>query len=601
LNLKPVYTPFPNPQELAMMRRLAWAMCLILPAVLASRIEPISAENYTLAGSQKSRIDYALTQRLVPLPGTKSLIISTVVPASFTSPTYNQEVSNLRLDFSPQPTRQEEKLDARGNKVITAVWSNPTGTVKTSVALTAANWVQLSTLNTSAPFPPANIGTAEQVYLRATKQVPATEARIVAKAQELTRDVTTEFDAVQRILAWVVDHMTYVLVPPSYEAMYSFESGKGNCQNYSHLSAALMRAVGIPVRIVNGVTLKRSYDAKMETGALTLGMAQGRHSWIDVYFPDLGWVPFDPQQSQLFTSNRYIRIEAGLDNEETTQDGLIRWTMAGESPGQPEFEEIIDSDFPLDESKITAKRQRYGPKSLLLTPEVRATFQPVLADATPPPAPPKPTSEKPLPPAPAKPAPQAPGQPQGFTKPFVFGNLEFPEDVNFAFAREVTTTGAGTQEMRKNFLVETAEYVTSSAQYAQVFVLQDAIELNKIALALQKFGGEGTLWLEVLKDENSLPGARLATSEFLNVDAISNRPGYRWQPFDFSKANLRLAPGRYWIALGFTGSPVINWFYSYGKPVGPTDGTRYKTIFDDNWSNSLTYEFNYRVEGMAQQ
>lgn len=562
--------------------------------ILAGRGEGICKENYTLAGSQKSRINYTLTQRLVPLPGTKALFISTVVPASFTSPTYNQEISNLRLDFSPPPTRQEEKLDARGNKVITAIWSNPAGTVKASVALTAANWVQLSTLNTNSPFPLQNIPPSEQVYLQSTKQVPATEARIVAKARELTRGVTTEFDAVQRILAWVVDHMTYVLVPQSYEAMYSFESGKGNCQNYSHLSAALMRAVGIPVRIVNGVTLKRSYDAKMEFGSLTLGMAQGRHSWIDVYFPDLGWVPFDPQQSQLFTSNRYIRIEAGLDNEETTQDGLIRWTMSGQSPGQPEFEEIIDSDFTVDDSKITAKRQRYGPKNLLLTPEVRATFQPVLAAASPSPPP-----ASPKPPAPAKPATPPPGPQIAFTKPFVSGNLEFPEGINFAFAREVTSTGAGTAELRKNFLVETAEYVTSSAQYAQVFVLKDSIVLKRVALALQKFGGEGTLWLEILKEENNLPGPRLATSEFLNVDDMSSQPGYRWQPFDFAKANLRLAPGRYWIALGFTGSPVVNWFYSYGKPVGPTDGTRYKTIFDDNWSNSLTYEFNYRVEGLA--
>ncbi len=581
-----------------MLRRKACALSLILLLLFAGRVEETSAENYTLAGNQKSRINYALTQRIVPLPGTKSLIISTVVPASFTSPTYNQEVSNLKLDFSPPPTRQEEKLDGRGNKVITAVWSNPSGAVKTSVALMAANWVQLNTLNTSAPFPLNNMGAAEQAYLRATKQVPATEPRIVAKAKELTREVTTEFDAVQRILAWVVDHMTYVLVPQSYEAMYSFETGKGNCQNYSHLSAALMRAVGIPVRIVNGVTLKRSYDAKMEIGTLTLGMAQGRHSWVDVYFPDLGWVPFDPQQSQLFTSNRYIRIEVGLDNEETTQDGLIRWTMSGESPGQPEFEESIASDFVVDDSKVTAKRQRYGPKNLLLTPEVRANFQPILAEATPPPTPPVKTPQTPAPAKPEAPAPEEKGR---NLKRFIFGNLEFPEGINFAFAREVATGAGGAQELRKNFLVETAEYVTSSAQYAQVFVLQESIALKKVALALQKFGGEGKLWLEILKDENNLPGARLATSEFLNVEALSNRPGYRWQPFDFDQSNLRLAPGRYWIALGFTGSPVINWFYSYGKPVGPTDGTRYKIIFDDNWSNSLTYEFNYRLEGLVVQ
>lgn len=564
-------------------------LCVFTFALHASVTSLSRAENYVLAGSQKSRIQYAMSQRLVPMSGMKTLMISTVIPASFQSPTYNQEVSELRFDFNPPPADQVEKLDARGNKVITATWSFPTAPITARVALVATNWLQLAPLSTTAPFPLGAMGEAERIYLQATKQVPANDARILAKAKELTSSVTTEFDAVQRVLAWVIDHMTYVLVPESYEAMYSFDSGKGNCQNYSHLAAALLRSVGIPVRIVNGVTLKKSYDARVEGGNLTLGMAQGRHSWIDVYFPDLGWVPFDPQQSQLFTSNRYIRIEVGLDNEETTQDGLIRWTVTRGTQGRPEFEETIDADFPLDQTQITAKRQRYGPKSLLLSPEVKAAFVPYVADAAPPPPPPKETPKVETP------------KPAASDKPVVIGNLEFPEGVNFAFVREVTSAGEGAQELRKNFLVETAEYVTRSAQYAQVFVLTEPMALRRIALALQKFGGEGSLWIEILNDENSLPGARLATSEFVSVAAMSSRPGYRWQSFDFSKSNLQLAPGRYWIALGFTGSPVVNWFYSYGKPVGPSDGTRYKTIFDETWSNSLSFEFNYRVEGIKVQ
>ena len=81
--------------------------------------------------------------------------------------------------------------------------------------------------------------------------------------------------------------MHYVLTPEEFDALYAFESGKGNCQNYSHLTAALMRAAGIPTRIVNGVTLKRPFDINMGSQLLTLNMAQGRHSWIEVYFPDL--------------------------------------------------------------------------------------------------------------------------------------------------------------------------------------------------------------------------------------------------------------------------------------------------------------------------
>ncbi|MDZ7268349.1 MAG: hypothetical protein ONB48_11515 [candidate division KSB1 bacterium] len=562
-----------------MPRGRAWLTLL----ALALSTSLTGKENYTLSGSQTSRINYTLSQRLVPAPGINLLIISTVLPASFTSPTYNQEISNLNLQFHPPPDARDEKLDARGNKVVTATWRQPATAIVATVSLTAANWVKLGTINTSAPFPPDPHTGSEAVYLKPTKQVAADNPLIAAKAKELTRGVTTEFDAVQRILSWVVDHVDYVLTPPSYDALYSFNTGKGNCQNYSHLAAALLRAVGIPVRIVNGVTLNRSYDAATGGGRLTLGMAQGRHSWIDVYFPDLGWVPFDPQQSQLFTSNRYVRIEVGLDNEETTQDGLVRWTVARGAKAQPEFEETINAEFPEDKTMITAKRQSYGPKNLLLSPEVKATFVPYVAAPAPPPPPPKP--------APADPAKAT------YTKPFVFGNLEFPEGVNFAFTREVATGAGGAQELRKNFLVETAEYVTRSAQYAQMFVLDRPLSLEKVALALQKFGGEGFLWVEILKDHNSKPGENIATSPLLAMTDLSNRPGYYWQSFDFTQKNVKLAPGRYWIALGFSGTPVVNWFYSYGKPVGPSDGTRYKTILDEDWSNSLSFEFNYRVEG----
>lgn len=584
------------------MRKFCLGSSLLFILLASMRPPLLHGENFLLKGSQTARINYSLTQRLVPIPGTKSLIISTVVPSTFQSPTYNQEVENLNINFVPVPTKREEKVDKRGNKVIVVTWANPTGAITASVSLTAKNYVLFNPLATAMPFPLNNLDPAAQDYLLATAQVPADDARIRAKARELTSGVKTEFDAVQRILAWVIDHTTYVLTPPKYDAMYTFETGKGNCQNYSHLAAALMRAVGIPVRIVNGVTLKRTYDAKTEYGKLTFGMAQGRHSWIDVYFPDLGWVPFDPQQSQLFTSNRYIRIETGLDNNETSQDGLVRWVAAQGSTSQPEFEEIIDSDFTEDQVNILANRQKYGPKSILLTPEVRANFEPYLA-AAPAPPPPAPLPTSPSPANRGVPATEAPKK-EDLNKIVTLGNLEFPEGINFAFARELATGTGGAQELRKNFLVETAEYVTRSAQYAQIFVLHKPLQLQKLGLALQKFGGDGFLWVEILKDEKApsgqmVPGERLASSGLLALNQLSSQPGYRWQDFDFSKANLKLAPGRYWIALGFSGTPVINWFYSYGKPVGPSDGTRYKTILDQDWSSSLSYEFNYRVVGLT--
>ncbi len=559
----------------------------VLVGLLAASLGgPAVAENYLLNGGQESKIHYRLYQKVEPAAGTKSLILSFVVPATFTSPTYNQTVSDFSLTFAPQPTTREEVVDPRGNRVVKATWSGGRGPVEASVALTAVNTVRLEPLRTQAPFPVAGLPPEVGVYLKASRQVQSRDAAIAAKARQLTEGARTEFDAVQKVLSWVVDHMQYVTPPEQYDALYAFQSGKGNCQNYSHLAAALLRAVGVPVRIVNGVTLKQPYDVKLPDGTITMRMGQGRHSWIEVYFPDLGWVPFDPQQTELFVSNRFVRIEVGVDNEETIMDGLIRWTQSQGTRGQPQFEESIEAEFALDRVVLNARKEQHGPRNMIFLPEVLATFEPY--QAPPPPPPPTPVSEQDM-------------KQLRFTVPFVSGNLTFPEGVDFLAARGPAVAGGeNAYEMRKNFLVETAEYVTTqAAQYAQMFLLNKPIRLASVGLALHRFGGEGTLWVELYKDDRGKPGAYVATSEMLTADQLSLRPGYRWVDFAFRGEPLLLSPGRYWIALGFTGSPIVNWFFTYGKPVGPPEGTRYKTIFDEDWSRALSYEFNYRVQGMT--
>ncbi|MCU0643855.1 MAG: transglutaminase domain-containing protein [bacterium] len=564
-----------------MKRHLALLFVLIAFSTVAY------GENYLLNGGQTSRIQYKMVQTVEPNPAIHTLNLSYVIPTTYQSPTYNQTIVNSNFDFSPQPQNREEFTDQRGNKVIKVSWQKPTSTIRTVIALLADNKTVLQEIKTTTPFPFSNIPQDVQPYLTATKQVPVTDPAIIAKAKELTAGSKTEFDAVQRILSWVIDHMNYVLTPQDYGAMYSFKSGKGNCQNYSHLSAALMRAVGIPARIVNGITLKQPYTIRMKNGNMTLKMAEGRHSWIEVYFPDLGWVPFDPQQTQLFVSNRFIRVEVGLDNEETSQDGLIRWTQVRAELASPQFEETIESSFLGDTIDLSAQKQTYGPSKVLFTPAVSATFQPVALVKEPPPPPKIPTEQLAT---------------LTYSKPFMIGNLEFPRNVDFLAARgPAQQTDGNNFEMRKNFLVETAEYVTEQSQYAQIFVLNKPMDVRKIGIVLHKFGGSGFLWLELLKDEDGLPGATIATSEMVSVDQMKFNPGYDWVDFDYGADVPKLSPGRYWIALGFTGRPILNWFYSYGKPVGPADGTRYKTILDTQWSNSLNFEFNYRVVGFTTQ
>ena len=627
---------------------------------------PVLAENFTVKGNMASTIHYELRHQITAGDSMKKLMLSFVEPESFDSPTYTQRITNFNVRLSPEAEEKTTTTDARGNKIIGATWNTVPRVVDATISFDARTNTALKPVHSNAPFPPVSTPEHLKDYLQASEQVQTNDPAIRKLSLTLTKGVNTQFDAVEKVVSWVVDHVRYVNPPVHYDALYSLRTGKGNCQNFSHLTAALLRNAGVPVRIINGVTMNQPFHVSWAKGTLTFKMGKGRHSWVEVWFPDLGWVPYDPQNMQFFISNRFVRIEVGVDNNETKNDGRVRWTQGSGARTKLTLQETIGGKFLSDSIKVSAQRQNYGPKKLLFGPNVLAkaketdvqpTPAPVPVPATPIPASPvsepAPVAETlfsrllkflretwvtatalPAPPAsvppeefaarseaqqaqavalaeevPAPPVPEpvspvpVPPEEVHYNVPFVFGNLEFPENVNFAFPRVTEAKGANSYEMSRNFLVETAEFVTHRVtQYAQVVELSKPVTLHKVALALHNFGGEGHLWVDVFKDHEGQPGEILCSTQIIALEEISGKPGYRWVTFHFrDKERPVLIPGAYWIALGFSGQPVVNWFYTYGKPVGPAFGTRYKSIFAKEWSGALTYEFNYKVVGMTVQ
>ncbi|PIP07497.1 MAG: hypothetical protein COX51_06495, partial [Syntrophobacteraceae bacterium CG23_combo_of_CG06-09_8_20_14_all_50_8] len=66
--------------------------------------------------------------------------------------------------------------------------------------------------------------------------------------------------------------------------------------------------------------------------------------------------------------------------------------------------------------------------------------------------------------------------------PIILGNLDFPADIDFAFPPSpAVQTSEDSFEKARSFFVETAEYVTSKRiQYAQVFVLEKTLNLERV-------------------------------------------------------------------------------------------------------------------------
>ena len=207
---------------------------------------------------------------------------------------------------------------------------------------------------------------------------------------------------------------------------------------------------------------------------------------------------------------------------------------------------------------------------------------------------PEPPVVKPIPPIIVKPEPpvKPPPKKKGVIE---FGNMEFPTLVD-AYQ---TIGNVATRILDK----ETAEYVTSRYIYAQAFTVEDKLAVHGISLAMRKFGGDGTLYIDVVKDENGKPGFSPAFSGGRSLPVylgdLKSRPGYYWIDFVFAKANEPppvLNPGRYWIILRHSGEAIVNWFFIPGNAYGDSDDTR-STVKGYKWEDLLNYDFVFKVRG----
>jgi transglutaminase-like putative cysteine protease len=117
--------------------------------------------------------------------------------------------------------------------------------------------------------------------------------RTWALAQRLMSESDTQEDYVQAVLAYLRAGFAYSETPPrSSETLdgFLFDGKAGYCQQYSGAMALLLRMAGIPARVSTGFT-SGSLDAKTREFVVR---DLDAHSWVEVWYHDIGWVTFDP-------------------------------------------------------------------------------------------------------------------------------------------------------------------------------------------------------------------------------------------------------------------------------------------------------------------
>ncbi|MGB9823006.1 MULTISPECIES: transglutaminase-like domain-containing protein [Thermodesulfovibrio] len=515
-----------------------------------------------LEGSLQSKIQLIQQMRFEVTKPLESLSFRFALPKDFTNKFVSQRIESLDIKIEPEPEKFEKEIDRYGNHWGIASWRNLYKSVTVTVRFEVFVGSEIKAENSHAEFPLKNIPESERLFLKSTALVQSENPEIIKLSRALTDKATTEYEAVTRILNWVADNVKYTYNPPHFDALWTLKTGKGNCQNFAHLAVALLRASGIPARVVGGISLKESWKIPLGKSFLVQSMGQGGHAWIEIYFSDLGWLSYDPQQSKQFTSTRHIKQTHALESDEVNDT----WRA---SPYLPAYSETVQAKFLFDKIHIAPKASENYPKSYLLSNKMIVKKETELQPAPPPPPPP----------------PSLPKE-----KVFEFGNMDFP---NLVELYQIS----GDKAM-KILDKETAEYVTSKYIYAQAFKVDEPLEIEKISLAMRKFGGDGTVYVDLVYDENSKPGLKGVRSNPVFLESIQKKPGYYWIDFTFPD-KVRIEKGRYWIVLRHSGDVIMNWFFIPGNPYGDADDTR-STLKGYRWEDILNYDFVFKVRAKRQ-
>ncbi|MEW6162677.1 MAG: transglutaminase domain-containing protein [Nitrospirota bacterium] len=582
----------------------------LCPLSLLLLLNLVHARTLILEGRLDSKISIA--QQIgfsVDRPVSK-LSFRFALPANFSNKIVSQNLHGLNIRIDPQPIKVDDETDTFGNHFKIVTWDNLNRDAKVNITFETHIESELSAMESKAIFPLRGTPQNEMIYLRPTEMVQSNSPEISSLAKKLAEGAPTEYKAVTAILNYVADNVKYTFNPPQYDALYTLKTKSGNCQNFAHLSMALLRAAGIPARIVGGISLRQSWKIPMGNNSfLVQSMGQGGHAWMEIYFPDLGWLSYDPQQSKQFTSSRHIKQTHGLDSRDINDS----WRAL---PYLPEYSEIIDAKFLDDTVSLKLKSSDKAPKSYILSNDLLAKAEvfrieepPVEEKPRPPveakkpsveekPAPPPetkkpPVEDKPIPPAETK---EPPVPIDIMPKPTIdrfmeFGNMEFPNLVDIY----QIVGDKGIKILDK----ETAEYVTSRHVYAQAFETDEPVAIKTISLAMRKFGGDGTVYIDLVSDDNGKPSLVGIRSLPIFIENIKRRPGYYWVDFTFQESgnSTVLKKGRYWIVLRHSGDVIMNWFYIPGNPYGDSDDTR-STLKGYQWEDIQNYDFVFKVRGI---
>jgi len=205
------------------------------------------------------------------------------------------------------------------------------GTYSATVEYSTATQAELEAAGTDYPAWLAQYGSlpGNGAYRSAAVQKEMLDLahRIVSDAH-----ATNPYDEAAAIEAYLRSggNFTYSLdarTPPGRDPIeyFLFNSRTGYCEFFATAMGDMLRLLGIPTRLVNGFG-PGQFDNNLNQSVVR---AADAHTWVEVYFPQYGWIPFEPTADPTNTNYQLIPRGATGTNPCFRDDGCDGSQIAG--------------------------------------------------------------------------------------------------------------------------------------------------------------------------------------------------------------------------------------------------------------------------------
>ena len=224
----------------------------------------------------------------------------------------DQKVIHSEIEITPKPVRLAWTLDALGNHVATAEFSDRATELRFvsshNINHTPGDFRAADIDDYARTYPfayPADVWPALERYARP----PSSRAKLDRWTAALlrndgsadTHDLLVEMTrTIRRTFRHVARHEKGVQSPA-----HTLNLGSGSCRDLAILMIAALRSRGIAARFVSGYLHLPDDDDDNLTGGNT-------HAWVQVCVPGPGWVDFDPSGGIVGNQN-LIRVAVAHD------------------------------------------------------------------------------------------------------------------------------------------------------------------------------------------------------------------------------------------------------------------------------------------------